>query len=148
MSNPSESATHPTGFVPAPPTGRTSWMLGLLAFIPLPFVGLVLAAIAMIAANGSAKRTGQPVAIENGRRAANWGLTVLTVMGLCVVYVIVLAVFVPETRTAGFFPIGVAVVVYLILAVVHLIVVVIGIVRAGGGKVGPAFAIPYLRPKA
>lgn len=127
------------------PTGRTSWMLGFLAYIPIPFLGLVIAAVAMLAANGSAKRTGQPVAMENGRRAANWGITVLLVMALCGLYVLFLAIAVPDARSAGFFPIGLSVVVILLLAVAHVVVTIAGTVIAGRGRVFRAPAIPFLR---
>lgn len=131
--------------VPTNPSGRTSWMLGFLAYIPIPVLGMVIAAIAMLAANGSAKRTGQPVAVENGRRAENWGITVLVVMALCGLYVLFLAIAVPDARSAGFFPIGLSVVVILLLAVAHVVVTIAGTVIAGRGRVFRAPAIPFLR---
>jgi uncharacterized Tic20 family protein len=146
MTQPTEQPPS-TAYAPVPmtPTGRMSWMLGFLAYIPIPVLGMIVAAIAMVAANGSAKRTGQPVAIENGRRAANWGFTVLVVMALCALYVLVLVVAAPDVGSAGFFPIGLSLVVFLVLSVVHVVVTIAGTVISGRGRVFRAPAIPFLR---
>ncbi|MEO6533534.1 MAG: hypothetical protein ABIO06_08155 [Pseudolysinimonas sp.] len=126
------------------PTGRTSWALGFLAWIPVPFLGMIVAAVAMVAVYPSVKRKQVPAAAENARRAANWGLTLLTVLVACGIYVLVLALAFPETHQ-GFFPIGLAVIVFAALSVVHAVVTIAGTVIAGKRVFRNRLAIPYLR---
>lgn len=70
----------PTGpaSTPAAPArnGTIAWALGFLAYVPIPFVGLVIAGITqLIVGLGQRKHGG--LAAANGVRAANWGLTQL-----------------------------------------------------------------------
>ncbi|WP_062070110.1 DUF4870 domain-containing protein [Demequina sediminicola] len=131
---------------PAPATGRYAWALGFLASIPIPYAGLLIGAIAMIAAYPSARRKVSQVCVDNARHAANWGLTILTVAVVCVIYGFIAVAVYPDDAERGFFPLGIIVVVYFLLALAHLIVVVGGTLTAGKGKVfNPRIAIPYLR---
>lgn len=126
-------------------TGRYGWASGFLAWIPIPFVGLIIAAIAMALAYHRARFKGSALATENARRATNWGLTVLVLAALCGLYVVVLVNLVPDANQ-GFFPVGVVVIVYLVTVLVHTIITIVGTVKAGGGKVfNPGIAIPFVR---
>ncbi|MBC9935257.1 MULTISPECIES: DUF4870 domain-containing protein [unclassified Leucobacter] len=135
-------------YVQQPPTGRKSWALGFLAYIPAPLVGIVIAGIVMAAVYPSTKRRGIPLATENARIAANWGLTVLSVVVLLGLYVLTLAVGFPETKSAGFFPIGFAVLGYVVLAIAHAVVTIAGTVISGTRVFRNPLAIPFLRPSA
>ena len=85
------------------------------------------------------------MAMENARRAANWGLTMLTVVVACAIYTLVLALGLPEAR-GGFLPIGLGVVVFYALAVVHTVLTIAGTVISAKRVFKNPLAIPYLRP--
>ena len=142
---PAQSTSPAPHYATPAPTGRMSWALGFLAWIPMPFVGMIVAIVAMIAAYPSAKRKHVLAAAENARGAANWALTLLTVLIACGVYVVVLAVGFPETHQ-GFFPIGAAVIVYALLVILHLVVTIAGTVISGTRVFRNRLAIPYIRP--
>ncbi|GAA3889043.1 hypothetical protein GCM10022381_33580 [Leifsonia kafniensis] len=124
-----------------PRKGTLGYGLGFLAYVPIPFVGMLVAGIAMAAVYPAAKKQGG-VAAENARRAANWGLTVVATLVVLVLAVIVLAnVF---SGVKGFFPIGTPVVGFFVLAIVHVIVCIMGLVIGNRGDVFEnALAIPF-----
>jgi len=122
-------------------TGGLYYGLGFLAFIPVPFLGLLVAAIVM-AANYAGSRDKGALAAENGRRAANWGLTIIAVMILLAIWVVLLAtVF---TGSWWSTPAG-PVITFLALSITHLVVVIMGVVEAGKRRVlRNVLAIPFL----
>jgi len=135
------------GFVPAPgyTAGTMSYALGFLAYIPIPFAGLIIAGIAMAASKGSVSRRG-PVAAENARRAANWGLTVITVVLLTVILLIISGTIAAATDARGFFPTGLPILLYFAVAVAHLVVLIAGLVSTSSGRVFTnPIAIPFFR---
>ena len=67
----------PAGYRPPPPNGTVAWALGFLAYIPIPFFNVLIAGVAQVIAGRKQRKHGG-LAAENGRRAANWGLTQLT----------------------------------------------------------------------
>ncbi len=107
-------------------------------------LGLVVAAVAVLVTSRTRRRDADGLVSGNATTAANWTLTVLVVLGLCVVWVAVLASL-EEFRTGGFFPIGAAVVAYLVLAVAHLVVTIAGTVAAASRVYRAPIAIPFLR---
>ena len=138
----------PTSTAPVakPVTGQKSWALGFLAWIPIPGVGFLIAAIAMLAVYPATKRKQLPIATENARRAANWALTMLTLIALSFATMITIAVVVPGSNTGGFFPIGYGVFGFGIVVIAHLIITIAGTIVAGKGRVFKNwFSIPYLR---
>lgn len=133
-----DNGTTPTQYVPPVPTGAASYALGFLAYIPIPFIGLIVGAVVMAATFSSSQKKGG-LAAENGRRAANWGLTVIAVMVVLIVWVLLLAF----TQTSSPF---IPIMVYLALSVAHLVVIIMGLVKANAGKVfDNKLAIPLLR---
>jgi uncharacterized Tic20 family protein len=107
------------------------YALGFIAYIPIPFVGLLIGAIVMVATFSSSQKKGGLIA-ENGRRAANWGLTVIAVMVVLILWVVVLAtVFNGQPWST---PVG-PIVMYLALGVAHLVILVMGLVKANAGTV-------------
>jgi uncharacterized Tic20 family protein len=132
----------PGPYAAAVPTGTLAWGLGLLAYLPVPLLSLVVAGVAMACAYPSQRRR-SPVAAENARRAANWGLTVVLVCLVMVGAVVVLALALgPTPGSRVLLPL----VLIFPLGLTHLVLVVRGMVRAGRGQVlETRLAIPFLR---
>ncbi|KQQ04088.1 MULTISPECIES: DUF4870 domain-containing protein [unclassified Rathayibacter] len=123
-----------------PPAAALSWGLGLLGLLLLPFVTLVISGVVMVAVGLHQSRSGG-LARANGRRAADWGLTVLVIAVPCtVVWVVALSI-----RASGFFPWDLAAIVWLLLGVVTLVVAVVGLVQSSGGRVVRVPAIRFFR---
>ncbi len=132
------------GYPVAAPTGRLSWALGFLAYIPIPFVSLLIAAVAIMATAPARRRSVHPLVRGNATQAANWALTIFVVFALCVVYFAV-TVSIEELRTAGFFPVGAVVIVLGVLALAHLVVTVAGTIASATRVYRAPIAIPFLR---
>lgn len=145
---PQPPAGYPAGAyaVAAPPRGLLPWALGLLILVPFPFVGGIASGIAMAVSGGASRRAGG-VARENARSALNWGLTYLLVStGLLVTHFVLLGVLSADGPITGFFPFGTIILLYVAVGILHLVLVIVGMVRASAGKVMRVpFAIPYLR---
>ena len=139
---------YPVGAYPAvvPPRGLLPWALGLLILIPFPFVGGLASGLAMAVSGGASRRYGG-VARENARAALNWGLTYLLVSTvLLVTHFVLLFALTSDSPTTGFYPLGIPITLYFALSVLHVVLVIVGMVRASSGKVMRVpFAIPYLR---
>jgi uncharacterized Tic20 family protein len=130
-------------YAPPPLSGRFSWALGFLAFIPIPYLGLAVAGIVMWATYPARSRNPNPLVRENARHAANWGITVLLAVALIFSCFVVLMTM-EWARTAGFFPIGWTVLVFAALAIVHFVVTIAGTV-AGATRVFRGLGIPFIR---
>lgn len=139
---------YPAGAYPAavPPRGLLPWALGLLILIPFPFVGGIASGIAMAVSGGASRRFGG-AARENARAALNWGLTYLLVSTVLLVsHFVILSTLTADSPASGFYPIGIPITLYFAVSVFHLALVIMGMVRASGGKIMHVpFAIPYLR---
>lgn len=128
------------------PNGRRAWAMGFWAWIPLPFFGMIIGAVCLAPVYRTGRLQGSALCTENSRRAANWGLTMLTVMVLCAAYMIAIGNLAPASLRDGFFPIGAGLIVYFALALAHTVVTIAGTVVAGRGKVfNPRIAIPFIR---
>lgn len=137
------AATYPAA---VPPRGLLPWALGLLILIPFPFAGGLASGIAMAVSGGASRRFGG-VASENARAAANWGLTYLLVSTVLLIsHFVILFSLTADSPSSGFYPIGIPITIYFALSVLHLVLVIVGMVKASNGKVMRVpFAIPYLR---
>ncbi|WP_091231678.1 DUF4870 domain-containing protein [Microbacterium sp. 3J1] len=139
---------YPAGSYPAvvPPRGLLPWALGLLILIPFPFIGGLASGVAMAVGGGASRRFGG-VARENARVALNWGLTyVLVSTVLLVSHFVLLFALTSDSPATGFFPIGIPITMYFALSILHLVLVIVGMVRASSGRaMRVPFAIPYLR---
>jgi hypothetical protein len=139
---------YPAGTYPAavPPRGLLPWALGLLILIPFPFVGGLASGIAMAVSGGTSRRFGG-VAGENARAAANWGLTYLLVSTVLLIsHFVILFSLTADSPSSGFYPIGIPITIYFALSAFHVVLVIMGMVKASGGRVMRVpFAIPYLR---
>jgi uncharacterized Tic20 family protein len=100
----------------------------------------------MASSGGSSRRAGG-AARENARAALNWGLTYLMVSTLLLIlHFVLLAVLTAGAPVSDFYPLGIPITAYFALSVAHLVVVIVGTVRASSGKVMRVpFAIPFLR---
>lgn len=129
-----------------PPRGVLPWALGFLIVIPFPFVGGIASGIAMAVSGGASRRAGG-IARENARAALNWVLTYLLIStSLIVMHFVVLFLLTAESPATGFYPIGIPVTIYVAISLLHLVLVIVGTIRASSGAVMRVpFAIPFVR---
>src|SRR5699024_2974593 len=122
-----------------PASGTVSWAMGFLSYIPIPYVSFLIAGIVMAAVYPSQRRRG-PVAAENARFAANWGLTMILAVVVLVGSGIVLGPVLdsidgPENEGL----VGVSIALLLVssfgIGITHLVMIIIGVVRAGKAEV-------------
>ena len=127
------------------PTGSLAWVMGFLVFVPIPFVSAIVAGVVMLAV-GLSMRKHDGLAKANGRNAANWGimliaLTVLLVGG----HFVLLYVLTQGGPVPNFFPLGIPIVTWLAVMVVHVVFTIIGVVKANAGTAFKVPAIPFVR---
>jgi len=132
-------------FAPVIPRGTVSYGLGFLAFLPLPVVSMLIGAIAMIALYPHQRRRGG-LASENGRHAANWGLTVLSAMFVLGAGFATLLIATGSTSRIA--PL-LATLGYVGLSLVHVSVLIIGVFRTISGRIfDNPLAIPFIRTQS
>lgn len=136
----------PVSWAPAPmPTGAAAWGLGLLALLPIPVLGSLLAGLLM-ALVGRAQRGNGPIAAANGRHAGNWGITYLLLsLVLWIAHFVLLFVMTKDGPVSEFYPLGIALTLWVVLTLGHLVSCCIGIFLAGKGRVFKVPAIGFLR---
>jgi hypothetical protein len=136
----------PAPVAAAPARGILPWAMGFLVMMPIPFLGAIVSGVCMAVTGGGARRAGG-VARENARSALNWGLTYLVLSTiLLVLHFVLLFSLTADGPVPGFFPLGIPITLYLLLGVLHVVVVIVGTVRASGGTaMRVPFAIPFLR---
>lgn len=130
---------------PQPSSGAAAWALGLLALFMLPFFFAVAACIGMLIAAGVLRRRGG-LARVNATYAANWALTylLLTIL-LCGGQVALLVVFTGGAPVHDFFPLGIPITLWFAISIMHVVLSIVGTVKATGGRAFRAPAIPFLR---
>lgn len=119
-----------------PATGVSAWALGLLILLPIPLLSSLAAGGGMIAAYESLSRQG-PLAKANAASARRWGTGFLIVStGLLLLQ---LALSVPRLfgtpEPVGFLPLGIPILLYGLVCVVHLVVAVRGTMQARRGEI-------------
>ena len=155
------SDSAPPGPVPAGPdtvpggpvrTGTIAWALGFLAYLPIPFVGLLVAAITQVVVGLRQRRHGGLAAV-NGVRAANWGLTQLcwpVLMAITVVLGVLTGspspsgdgvLFTPVMNTVAFTMLGL----FFLVALLEAVYAIVGTVLAAKGRLVRLPVIPFLR---
>lgn len=131
-------------YAPARPasTGALPWGLGLLIFVPIPFISSIAASLAMIL---SARTAAQqvPSARENANRAGNWGLTYL-IATLVLLGGHFSSLFVGYT-SSHFFPFGLIILTWAAVSVVHVVFSIIGLVQASQGRRVSVTGLPIFR---
>ena len=144
LDGPPSSASTPQ-FAPLPgQKGTGAWALGFLAYVPFPIVAQILTGLIMAGAYPSHKKRG-PLARENARNAANWGLTysVLTVVFIAIALVFAAIITQGGTATVPFessIPVLIPFTLWIVMTVVHAIVTIVGTIQASRGK---AFGVPF-----
>ena len=143
---------------PGPPrNGTIAWALGFLAYIPVPFLGLVVAGITQLVV-GLGQRKHGGLAAVNGVRAANWGLTQLCWPLLLAISMTIGVltgspspsggggiVFTPVMNGVVFTVLGL----YFLVAVMEVVYAIVGTVKASKGLEVRLPVIPFLRaPRA
>jgi uncharacterized Tic20 family protein len=100
----------------------------------------------MASVYGSVSTRG-PLARENARSAANWGLTFTLVSTVLVVtHFVLLFALTGGGGVRDFYPLGIPITLYALVVVLHIVLVIVGTVRASQGKiVNVAVAIPFIR---
>ncbi|MDM8085893.1 DUF4870 domain-containing protein [Cellulomonas cellasea] len=132
------------GFPPA--TGRTPYLLGLLAWLPIPFFSVLIAGVAMAAVYPRQRKL-SALAAENARRAANWGLTYAlgTVLSIATTMLAVLLTA-PDTPDPDAGPWQMVFLSpILVLGVMHLVITILGLTRTSRGQVFKPPALPFFR---
>ena len=137
----------PTGYpqpLAAPTAGALPYGLGFLAYIPIPYLSLLVAGIVMAAVYPSQKTKGG-LAAENARHAANWGLSLIAYIVLDFLFFAIMLATRGDNST-GFFPVGIPVVLFFALGIAHLVVIIMGLVAANKRTVlRNRIAIPFIR---
>lgn len=134
----------------APRNGTIAWALGFLAYLPIPFLGLIVAGLAQLFV-GLGQRKHGGLAAVNGVRAANWGLTQLCWPPLMAL-TILLGVLTGTPGEGGVqFPAPVMVLVFVmlglfvLLCVLEAVYAIIGTIQASKGRQVRLPAIPFFR---
>lgn len=144
MSNAATPRPEPVSYrpesAPAEPTGALSWGLNLLGIGFLPFLNLLLSGLVVTIVGLNQSKRGR-LARVNGRRAANWALTVLLItIPSAAIYVTAIVI-----KAEGFFPWGIAIIVWALLGIVNVIAAITGLVQARAGREVKFPAIPFFR---
>lgn len=140
---------------PAPPEprGTAAWALGFLAYIPIPFVNMLVSGAVQLFV-GLAQRKHGGLAAVNGVRAANWGLIQLCYLGLFLVTAVLYGLTGDRGLDPGLTPHNVAMVafigvtvLYFVLALMQLIYSIVGTVQAAKGQEVRLPVIPFVRAR-
>ncbi len=126
----------------SPATGRTPYLLGLLAWLPIPFFSVLIAGIAMAAAYPRQRKLSAHAA-ENARRAANWGLTYALGMTLSIATALI-----TFAATASSNPDAAPWQMLSILPIfgwgaMHLVIIIVGLTCTSRGEVFTPPAVPF-----
>lgn len=132
--------------------GTVAWAVGFLAYVPIPFLGLIIAGVTQLIV-GLAQRKHGGLAADNGLRAANWGLTQLCWPVLMVLTMVLGLLtgspspsgdgvtFHPVMNSLAFTMIGL----FLLVAVLEAVYAIVGTVLASRGRRVRLPVIPFLR---
>ena len=153
--DPAAAGPVPTGPGTAPGepvrTGTVAWAVGFLAFLPIPVVGLLVAAITQVVVGLRQRRHGGLAAV-NGVRAANWGLTQLCWPVLMAITMVIGTltgtpsgtggiIFTPVMNTLAFTMLGL----FFLVALLEAVYAIVGTVLAAKGRTVRLPVIPFLR---
>ena len=124
-------------------SGALPYGLGFISYLPIPFLNLIITGVVMAAVYPGQRRK-SPLAAENARRAANWGLTVIAARVVMVVLCLGVIAIVHGTENGqlGLIPL----LIYPAVGVAHLVVIINGLAKAKRGAIFEnPIAIPFLR---
>lgn len=148
----SETAATPAMQTPVH-TGAVPWGIGFIAYIPIPFLNLLISGVTQIVVGLAQKKYGD-IAAHNGTRAANWGvIQVLWFVGLIVIAAVgILSGISSGDKSVPFEPVynGLGLTwmgLYILLNIVHVILTVWGLISASKGLIARIPTIPFFRAK-
>ncbi|GAB3286253.1 DUF4870 domain-containing protein [Pseudoclavibacter terrae] len=127
--------------------GAVQWGVGLLALIPFPFVSAIVAGIVMTAvgrSRGPATEAGE----RNRTNAANWGITYLISSVILIALHIAFLFTFDDEYSSTFYPIGIPITIWFALSVTHVVLSIVGLVKASKGVVFKPIALPFFSPRA
>lgn len=127
--------------------GAVQWGVGLLALIPFPFVSAIVAGIVMTAvgrSRGPATEAGE----RNRTNAANWGITYLISSIILIALHIAFLFTFDDEHSSTFYPIGIPITIWFALSVTHVVLSIVGLVKASKGVVFKPIALPFFSPRA
>lgn len=125
------------------PSGVKFWAFGLLWFLPL--VGPPIASILLVVLAVHERREVNTITRENARWAANWVLTVTSLAVVAVVLITVNLLQVGSNHSATAL-LTIANLLLWVAGASHLLVSILGMVRARELVFNPRVAIPFFSP--
>ncbi|RWZ68113.1 DUF4870 domain-containing protein [Labedella populi] len=139
MTTPTDPPRQPYQIPPPGQKGTAAWALGFLAYVPIPIIAQIMTGLVMAGVYPTQKTRG-PIAHANARNAANWGLTysILTAVfvGLAIIFAALLTNGGTTTASAGAAALPlIPLALWVLLSILHVIVTVIGTVKASRGTV-------------
>lgn len=154
---PSSFAPPPQAYPPSSPaqqqwlaaprrTGIIAWGLGLLILVPLVYVNVLAMAITVVAV-GLAQRKHGGIAADNGCNAANWALSLFVVSIVVLGLGVILGL--PGMTNGDPWQISAYPLSFLLfigLGMAHLVIPIVGMVKAGQGTVFRPPSIRFFRP--
>lgn len=133
---------------PKEPGGVLPWALGFIAVIPAPVLAQFGAGLTM-ALVGSKQRLQRGIAGEQGREAANWGITFMVINGVTLLAALVVTLIADQNlafREDWVWLSPALLVLWAIGIFTHLVVCLIGVIMAVSGRVFRCLiAYPFLR---
>lgn len=126
--------------------GAMQWGLGLLALIPFPFVSAITAGIVMIA-TGRSRAPATEAGEQNRTNAANWGVTYLIASIVLIALHIAFLFVLDGEYSSTFFPIGIPITIWFAVSVTHVVLSIVGTVKASKGAVFKPVALPFFSPR-
>lgn len=148
MANSNDAFSPQTAPIPTnsrPFAGTSAWASGFFACIPIPLLSSIVVGIIMLVVSLSQRKKGG-VAAQNGVNAANWGVLQLAIPLLFFATMTVGLLTGEKTETgvrmhggmkAALLAIGIL---WLLTSVVHLVVTIIGTIKARNGETFRALA--------
>ncbi|MFK4759638.1 DUF4870 domain-containing protein [Microbacterium sp. ZW T5_45] len=125
----------------APPSGRRFWALQFMYYIPL--AGVLVVLIVALVQRSSARLSPVPLVRENARWAANWVLSYLFYLVVCLSCIIALGIAFGDTRSSGV--IAIPVILLYAIGIYCLVTIIIGTVKADRFVHRPYLALPFFR---
>lgn len=127
--------------------GAVQWGVGLLALIPFPFVSAIVAGIVMTAV-GRSRAPATEAGERNRTNAANWGITYLISSVILIALHIAFLFTFDDEYSSTFYPIGIPITIWFALSVTHVVLSIVGLVKASRGVVFKPIALPFFSPRA
>ena len=131
-----------------PVTGAAAWWLGLITLVGFLIFGNIFGVVALVICRHQTKNRWPAGARTNVRNSLNWQLS-YALYSVVLLGVHVALLFLVQDHTQyqqQFFPVGIAITLYAVVSVYHLVMTIVCGVRAGKGRVvSIPGTIPFIR---